>query len=181
MTIPVFADPAAQPTAALVEQALGTASGAWQALLDGLAARGIDPEWRYYKDGSQWLIKATKGAKTAAWMQVDRGFGHLTCYFAVRLRQALIDALPPEVVALFAQRETVGKLLPVHVEVRTPADTAAALAVVDCKLRLKERMGGAPSGTVVAEMEGVRGEGCASSTGRAGAVVCHDGVLGAVR
>ena len=137
MTIPVFNDPAVQPTSALVDEALGTASGAWQVLLDELAARGIDAEWRYYKDGSQWLIKATKGTKTAAWMQVDRGFGHLTCYFAVRLREALIDALPPEVGALFAQRETVGKLLPVHIEVRTLADAAAAIAVVDCKLRLK--------------------------------------------
>ena len=137
MTIPVFSDPSARPTTALVEQALGPAGGAWQTLLDELAIRGLAAEWRYYKDGGQWLIKATKGAKTVAWIQVDRGFGHLTCYFALRLRGALVESLPPEVGAVFAQREPIGKLLPVQIEVRTPADTAAALAVIDCKLRLK--------------------------------------------
>ena len=134
----VFSDPAVQPTDELIGDALGASVQAWTGFGDALTAAGVTVGWRYYRDGG-WLAKAVRGSKTVAWMSVDKGFARVTFYFAARLRDALCDAadVPARVRDEIKAGAAVGKLVPVTLELRTPADVADAEAVLGCKLKLK--------------------------------------------
>ena len=133
----VFDDPKVEPTTALIEDALGPASEAWQALQGVLAEAGTTVVWRHYRDGG-WLAKATKGSKTVAWMQVDSGFARMTCYFAERHRAALAEAdLPPALRAQIVGQEMVGRMLPFSLQVRTLDDVTSAATVLTLKQTLR--------------------------------------------
>ena len=134
----VFDDPAVEPTPKLIETALGAANGAWEELADLLAAVGAKAEWRYYRDGG-WLVKAVKGSKTVAWLQVNDGYGRITCYLAARHRETLANAtdLPEDLRTKIAQVKTMAKTLPVTLEVRTLEEAATAGVVVAYKASLK--------------------------------------------
>jgi hypothetical protein len=134
----VFNDPEVTPTPSMITGALGPASQAWQSLIDGLAKDGVSADWRYYRDGG-WLIKAVKGTKTVAWMQVNHGFGRVTCYFASRLFTSLVGSaeLTPRLRHSIAAPAVTDKSLAVTVEVRAQDDVIDATGLIHCKQRLK--------------------------------------------
>jgi len=57
---------------------------------DGL---GLDPQWRYYKDGHAWLCKIVYKKKTISWLSIWDSFFKVTIYFSKKNIQE-IDKLP---------------------------------------------------------------------------------------
>ncbi|WP_169337916.1 DUF3788 family protein [Propionicicella superfundia] len=134
--MPVFEEPDDQPTASLIEEALGDAAPCWTTLTNHLAAAGAPVEWRYYRDGG-WLAKAVGRRRTVAWLSVEGGYVRVTCYFAERHREPLLD--DENLAGLrhaIARTPLSGRLLPVTLEVRSARDTGTAIAVIAARLRL---------------------------------------------
>ena len=82
-------NPDVAPTREVLSEALGLAGAAYVKFVDGLKARDIQVEWRYYNDGKAWLGKglfrwtgARGGQKevTACWLSVWDGFFKVTIY-----------------------------------------------------------------------------------------------------
>jgi len=134
----LFNDPAIEPTAERIDQALGAASTAWASYGAVLQAAGVSVEWRYYRDGG-WLGKATKGSRTIAWLQINQGFARASYYFAERLRSDLAgdQVLPQRIRDLIKEAKPIGQSLAVSLELRSAADVDEAEAVLGCKLSLK--------------------------------------------
>jgi len=131
----VFTDPAVAPVTETINEALGASADIWNQWSGVLTDAGMATVWRYYRDGG-WVIKASRGSRTIAWMSVNQGYGRVTFFFAQRLRPTLIaaDDLPEWVkdAALDAN-----KMLSLTVQIRTPADVADAQSVLRYKLALK--------------------------------------------
>ena len=131
----VFGDPAVEPVPKTINEALGASATAWDQWADVLKGAAVATAWRYYKDGG-WVIRASRGSATIAWMSVNQGYGRVTFYFAQRLRPALIaaDDLPEWVKD--AARDA-DKNVSLTVQIRTPADVSDAQSVLRYKLALK--------------------------------------------
>lgn len=136
---PVLTDAHVTPDDVGVRHLLGDAFEAWERLDAALAEPALDVEasWRYYRDGG-WLRKVLRGTKTVAWLAVWNGYATMTCYFAARHREDLVALpVPEELRRQAADAEMRGALLPIVVEIRTPADVDAALELLRYKLRAR--------------------------------------------
>ncbi|MCL2652518.1 MAG: DUF3788 family protein [Propionibacteriaceae bacterium] len=131
----VFDDPTIAPVPETIDEALGASAPAWAQLADVLANAGVETAWRYYRDGG-WVVRASRGSRTIAWMSVNRDYGRVTFFFAQRLRPALVaaDDLPEWVKDAARDAE---KMLSLTIQIRTSADVADAQAVLRYKLALK--------------------------------------------
>ena len=130
-----------RPNNQLIEDALGSSFAAWQQLEELLTGpdHNLVLEWNHYRDGG-WLCKALMGKKNLAWLAVWEGYATITFYFAARHREDLLDlALPEEVLQTITNAETTfkGKLLPVVLELRQPADAAAVTPLAHFKATAK--------------------------------------------
>jgi hypothetical protein len=134
----VFSDAGVEPTSAAIQEALGSASQAWEQTLAVFAEADVLVSWRYYRDGG-WVAKATRGNKTIAWLAVEDGFVRVAFYFAERHRAALADAdgLAQQVRDRIAATAVSGRLLSVTFEVREPADLEPVRVVLAVKLTAK--------------------------------------------
>jgi len=134
----VFSDPSVEPTTSCISDALGAAREAWAELTGVLVNLGAKIEWRYYRDGG-WLVKASKGGKTVAWLQVNAGYARITCYFAERHRETLAKAtdIPAELREQISSQQVTGKLLPITLQIRDHPDVVIAATVLNLKQSLK--------------------------------------------
>lgn len=76
-------------------------------------------EWRYYKDGKAWLGKATYKKKTLVWISAWENFIKASFYFTEKTRPTVLNLNFDEAIKTsFANREPVGKLIPLIVDVK---------------------------------------------------------------
>lgn len=50
---------------------------------------GLDPQWKYYKDGHAWLCKIVYKKKTVSWLSIWYGFFKVTIYFSKKHMQEI--------------------------------------------------------------------------------------------
>jgi hypothetical protein len=67
---------------------------------------GLDPQWKYYKDGHAWLCKIVYKKKTVSWLSIWDGFFKVTIYFSKKNVQE-IDKLQIKKKLIKAFHETV--------------------------------------------------------------------------
>ncbi|WP_176387164.1 DUF3788 family protein [Leucobacter sp. 7(1)] len=110
---------------------LGPAVPAWDRLLAGCAelSPAVQVSWKYYLDGG-WLCRVQRGTKNLAWLALREGYATVTCYFAERYRTQLA-AIPG--CAWVSTAPVLGRLLPVHLELRAEGDADVALRVLATK------------------------------------------------
>jgi len=113
-------DPDIELTNEVISEALGSANDAYLKFIEGLAPHNIEPDWRYYKDGSSWLCKglykwtgARGGQKevTAFWLSVWDGFFKVTIFIPEKARADAMDLqLADDVKSMIAEAKQIGKL-----------------------------------------------------------------------
>jgi hypothetical protein len=82
------------------------------------ATTNIDFDWRYYKDGKAWLGKATYKKKTIVWISVWENFVRASFYFTEKTRSTVLTLNFNEAIKTsFANREPLGKLIPLIVDI----------------------------------------------------------------
>lgn len=136
---PVLTDPDLPPDDARIRDVLGDAWPGWQRLTTALTDPALDLtfSWRYYRDGG-WLCKALGNGRTVAWLAVWDGYATVTCYFAARHRDDLVALpVPHDLRAQAASAVMSGAMLPLLVEVRSPADVAAVVEVLRYRARAR--------------------------------------------
>ena len=109
-----------EPSGGVIARALGEANGLYVKFLEAVKTRGIDVDWRYYKDGGAWLGKGlykwttargTKKETTAFWLSVWEGFFKVTIYVPEKARaDALALSLGGETQKMVEDAKQIGKL-----------------------------------------------------------------------
>lgn len=137
--VAVLTDPGRVPDDEQIREHLGGSFVAWQSLERTLCAPEFDLAlwWHHFRDGG-WLCKALRGTKNIAWLAVWEGYATVTCYFSARHRRDLAALpLPDSLRTQVAEVAMSGTMLPVVVEIRSPADVEAAVEIVRYRLRAR--------------------------------------------
>lgn len=99
---------------------------------------GLSIEWRYYKDGKAWLGKVVNKKKTILWLSVWDGFFKTSFFFMERNLEAIAALDISETIKDdFAASKSVGKLIPMLLEIKEEEQLNDLLAVVCFKKSLK--------------------------------------------
>ena len=98
----------------------------------------LKPEWNYYKDGKAWLCKVVYKKKTVFWLSILKKYIKTTFYFTDKTRQGALElAINENVKQNFEQRTTIGKLIPLVLEIDTVAQLEDLKVIIKYKKGLK--------------------------------------------
>ncbi len=137
MEKPCLNDQKEYPDDPVLSRHLGESKNAWDAFMEILTNEhpSSRTEWRYYKDGSSWLFKVTKKAKTICWVSVWPGLFKTTFYFGDKAEGLILDSMiGKEFKDQFVNGRRFGKIRAITVEIRYPEDLATNLEL----MRIKE-------------------------------------------
>ena len=142
-------EPDIEPSSGVIAGALGGANGLYVKFLEAVKARGIDVDWRYYKDGGAWLGKGlykwttsrgTQKETTAFWLSVYEGFFKVTIYVPEKARaDALALSLGGETRKLVEDAKQIGKLkfFPLTFDIRSDEPLEDIYTLVDFRKLIK--------------------------------------------
>ena len=110
---PILKDPDQYPTEEIIYACIGKKKALWTAFFDALHEQHPDfsEEWRYYKDGKNWLMKVTRKSKTIFWLSVWKNAFKVTFYFSDKA-EALINHsdIPDDLKEAFKHGKRFGKI-----------------------------------------------------------------------
>ena len=112
----------------------------WEALFDYLDREQpeISREWRYYKDGKSWLLKATLKKKTIFWLSLLPGGFRTTFYFGDKAEADVAEsALPDKMKKEFREGKHYGRIRGLTIEFAAPEDVEAAKELIAIRKRMK--------------------------------------------
>jgi len=130
-------DPEAFPNAEVLEAELGRLYAVLRALMQTIEAEdfGLEPEWRFYRDGKAWLCKVALKKKTVAWLSVWSNCIKLAFYFTEKSGKGIPDLdIQDAHKEQYRTREPVGKLRPLVVELRTKGQLRDAYTLLRYKI-----------------------------------------------
>ena len=95
-------------------------------------------DWRYYNDGKSWLCKVCHKKKTVFWLSAWDGFFKTTFFFLERHLEgiAALDISEP-IKEEFLQTKSVGKLLPMIIDINSREKLSDLLKVIEFKKKAK--------------------------------------------
>ena len=137
MREPCLIDPDEYPNDEVLERHLGEIKPVWDSFLSSIeeAHPSFATEWRYYKDGKEWLFKVTKKKKTISWVSVFKGTFSTSFYFTDRVEELLkASDLKPEYLEQFRNAKMYGKIRPLTVDILDAAD----LEMTEILIRIRE-------------------------------------------
>lgn len=110
----------------------------YRTLCSNMAETGLEPVWRYYKDGGAWLCKVEFKKKTVFWLSVWDGFVRVVFYFTEKslsdLSQLPIDET---LVEQLRSVEPIGKLRPMIFELKSSKLLDDLMVVAEYKKKMK--------------------------------------------
>jgi len=110
---PILKDPDQFPTEEVIYACIGKKKALWILFFSALHERHPDfsEEWRYYKDGKNWLMKVTRKTKTIFWLSVWEKAFKITFYFSDKV-EALIHQsdISDDLKDAFKQGKRFGKI-----------------------------------------------------------------------
>ena len=124
--VQLLKDPDVQPTAGVLEAALGERKKAYGEFTSGIAEKDIALEWRYYNDGKSWLGKGTRKKRTVFWMSVWEDYFQVTLFFTEK-------TLP----ATESDTGTIGRSVYVVTKVRDGTELGHLFELIEYKKNLK--------------------------------------------
>jgi len=133
---PILSDPDRYPDESVLKEALEERFNIYTSLLDTLLKPdfGLTPEWNYYKDGKSWLCKVIHKKKTVFWLSVWRGRFKTSFYFTEKnvedIKALNID---DRIKQDFLNRKSIGKLIPLVIEVLDEYHLNDVLSVIEYK------------------------------------------------
>ncbi len=135
---PILNDPDVFPSEEVLQEALGRDFALYEAFLAGIAALGLSPEWRYYKDGKAWFCKICDKKKTVCWLSVWQGYFLTGFYFTEKYVETVCALDISEAVkADFLSQKPIGLLIPCALKITGEVNLRDALTLAACKKSLK--------------------------------------------
>lgn len=132
-------DPDILPSEEVLEENLGKdVFQVYQELVLEIFKMGLSADWNYYRDGKSWLCKVIYKKKTVFWLSIwDRYFK--TSFFFTAKNCSGIDTLDinDRIKKDFAEVKSVGKLIPLIIDLRKKEQLDDLLKIVEYKKNLK--------------------------------------------
>ena len=139
-TKPCLNDKEEFPDDKVLSRCLGKVKPTWDsflALLDETYP-SFSAEWRYYRDGNNWLYKVTKKKKTVCWVSVWINAFKTTFYFPDRAEDPIVASkLKKEYIEQFLHGKRYGKIRGVTVTVKKSTDLTSIKKLIEIKEQLK--------------------------------------------
>jgi len=128
------------PDDKVLSRCLGKVKPTWdsfQVLLDETYP-SFAAEWRYYRDGNNWLYKVTKKKKTVCWVSVWISAFKATFYFPDRAEEPITTSrLKKEYIEQFLHGKRYGTIRGVTVTVKKLSDLVSIKKLIAIKEQLK--------------------------------------------
>lgn len=97
-----------------------------------------ESEWRFYKDGYNWLLKTKKKSKTIFWIAVFPNLFKTTFYFTDKAGDLIVNSdLGQEYKDQFANGKYYGKIKAISVVIQEPANLDNVKVLIEIKEKLK--------------------------------------------
>lgn len=128
------------PSESVIKQALGSSYAVFAEFEKTITSNtfALVPEWNYYKDGKAWLCKVLYKKKTVFWLSVWPGFFKVSFYFTEKNRDVIPSlSVDMDIKEAFLQAKSIGKLIPLTVNVSRKEQISDLLKLVECKKSLK--------------------------------------------
>ena len=140
MEKPCLKDENEYPNDDVLSRYLGGTKNAWDSFIDFINKNypSFSGEWRYYKDGNNWLYKLTKKKKTICWIAVyDKKF-KTTFYFSDKAEDLITKSkLEKEYIDQFINGKRYGKIRGITIEIKQMADLNPTKKLIEIKEQLK--------------------------------------------
>lgn len=136
----VLGNPEVYPSEAVLKQVLGNSFVAYAAMIKAISAEEfkLTTEWRFYKDGQQWLCKVSAKKKTVFWISVWEAYFKAGFYFSEKTRLGVEELAINEAIKVnFRETTAIGKLFPLVMDISREEQIADLMKIVDYKRRLK--------------------------------------------
>jgi len=140
MEKPYLNDKDEYPNEEVLSRYLGKVKNTWDSFIGFIneSYPSFSGEWRYYKDGKNWLYKITKKKKTICWVSIYNNKFKTTFYFpdkaedlitASKLKKAYIDQ--------FIHGKRYGKTRGLIVEIKKITDLSSTKTLIKIKEQIK--------------------------------------------
>jgi len=82
------------PTEEIIFSHIGKSKVLWKSVFDYIHTEYSDfsKQWKYYNDGTSWLLKVTKKSKTVFWLSIIHGSFKITFYFGDKAEQFILES-----------------------------------------------------------------------------------------
>ncbi|MGC9314929.1 MAG: DUF3788 family protein [bacterium] len=139
MDKPVLKDPDVFPDEKVLAEHLAEAYLPFEKFIAAITAPPLElsAEWKYYKDGNNWLCKISFKKKTIIWMSIWDGFFKTTLYFNAKTISGVYGLATRLPVEDFIDRKEGRKFIPVSFDVRDEGIIEDILKVAEYKKSLK--------------------------------------------
>ncbi len=137
---PCLNDKEEYPDDEVLSRCLGEVKPVWDSFLVLLEENYplFSAEWRYYRDGNNWLCKVTKKKKTVCWVSVWINAFKATFYFPDRAEDPIVTSkLKKEYIDQFLHGRRYGKIRGVTVTVKDSSDLTSIKKLIAIKEQLK--------------------------------------------
>jgi hypothetical protein len=129
-----------EPTDEVLEKALGKeVFEVYRELQKDISTEfSLGHEWKFYRDGKAWLLKATCKKKTIFWLSIWEKFIKTSFYFTEKTRSGIFDlAISGKIKESFDKTESVGKLIPLIFDIEEKKQLNDFREIVKYKKSLK--------------------------------------------
>ncbi len=128
------------PDDEVLSRYLGKVKDVWDSFIDFISESypSFSGQWRYYKDGKNWLYKLTKKKKTISWISAYHNKFKTTFYFPDKAEELIkASKLKKEYIDQFINGKRYGKIRGITVVIKKPADVNATKMLIEIKEQVK--------------------------------------------
>ena len=134
---PILKDQSQYPTKKVIYSCIGDTKTLWISFFEYIHQNHPDfsEEWRYYKDGKNWLLKVVRKSKTVFWTSVLKDAFRITFYFTDKTEEAINSAdISDELKEQFKNGKHYGKLRALSIIFRNNMDIEYAKSLIAIRL-----------------------------------------------
>lgn len=140
MEKPCLNDKDEYPNDEVLSRYLGKVKNTWDSFIGFIneSYPSFSGEWRYYKDGKNWLYKITKKKKTICWVSIYNNKFKTTFYFPDKAEDIITASkLKKEYIDKFINGKRYGKTRGVTVEIKKSTDLNTTKTLIEIKEQVK--------------------------------------------
>jgi hypothetical protein len=133
-------DPQILPTSEVLARVLGDSYPVFDELMKTITdlAFGLVADWHYYNDGKAWLCKVMYKKKTVFWLSVWDGYFKTGFYFTEKNCAGIFEMeIDDNIKKEFSSHKSIGKLLPLSIEMKQKEQLPDLLKIIEYKKMLK--------------------------------------------
>jgi len=126
------------PSEDLIFSSIGDKKSLWLDFFDYIHTSHPDfsKEWKYYKDGHNWLYKITRKTKTIFWLSLFENGFRITFYFSDKAEEAIMQSeLSDALKESFKQGKHYGKIRGLTLNFNHKEDIEYAKLLISLRLK----------------------------------------------